>query len=71
MLLLRFLESRELELSVNEHERFNTYPLRDVLREIYSYLDSEGLNPLHDQVYELLDHRLYARPFYANTLQVR
>ncbi len=71
MLLLRFLESRELEVRVNEGEQFNTRPLRDVLRrEVSGCLKLEGLDPLHDQVYELLDHRLYARPFYASTLQV-
>ncbi len=71
VLLLKCMENRELELSINESEHFNAMPLRDVLREVYRYLESAGVDALHDDVYDMLPPHLHARPYYAHTLQVR
>ena len=71
VLLLKCMENRELELPISESERFNVMPLRDVLREVYCYLESAGVDPLHDDVYDMLHPHLLARPYYAHTLQVR
>ena len=66
--LVRMLDSRDMQTSVDEQMCMDTTSVRSALRDVYMVL--EMADPVHAAVYEALPENIKMRSHYAEMLQV-